>query len=324
MIIADLEAPRRGPATLHDLMSTSTHAGVLMLRSLLTGLALLVSVSTLRAGEPDRLLPTDYAAARKSFTTTLAHKGPSPQEADPLPKQLPAGVKEVTFKSGDLELKAWLKDQNNGQKHPAIVFCHGGFAFGAGDFEDAAKFADAGFVVLAPILRGENGQPGSFELFLGEVDDVIAAGKFAATLPSVDPKRVFVSGHSAGATVALFSVLTSDTPYAAAAPIGPAMDMLDIARPEFQGLFVFDPLTPREMLIRSPVYFAASLKRPAFIVAGDKDLAARLQAHQFVANATAAGARCEVHTVTGDHFTSVEPAIKTIIPLLRDLPSPAK
>ena len=98
-------------------------------------------------------------------------------------------MREVTFRSGELQLKAWLKDKGDGQKHPAIVFCHGGFAFGAGDFEDAAKFAEAGFVVLAPMLRGENGQAGEFQLFLGEVDDVLAAGKFVAILPSVDRSR---------------------------------------------------------------------------------------------------------------------------------------
>lgn len=265
----------------------------------------------------DTLMPTDYDAARKAFTSELNAKGPSPQKADPLPRVLPQGVKEVTYKSGTLELKAWLKDQPDGQKHPAIVFCHGGFAFGQEDFTyDAAMFAARGFVVLAPMLRGENGMPGNFELFLGEVDDVNAAGRFVAQLLSVDPARVFVSGHSAGGTVALMAVLRQDTPYAVAAPIGAAMDVLDLMREEFAALFVFDPREPKEVLIRSAVYFGASLKRPAYLFAGTDDIASRVGGHQFAADAVAAGAKCEVRTAPGDHFSSKTPAIRQIIELL--------
>jgi dipeptidyl aminopeptidase/acylaminoacyl peptidase len=43
---------------------------------------------------------------------------------------------------------------------------------------------------MTPTLRGENGNPGNFECFYGEVDDVIAAGRYLATLPYVDPKHI--------------------------------------------------------------------------------------------------------------------------------------
>jgi dipeptidyl aminopeptidase/acylaminoacyl peptidase len=283
---------------------------------LLLGFCLTTAVAALP--DPDTLLPTDYGAARLAVKSNFQHKGPSPQQADPLPEKLPAGVRQVTFKSGDLELKAWLSDKNDGQKHPAVVYCHGGFAFSKEDFTDeAAKFVEAGFVVFCPMLRGENGNPGSFELFLGEVDDVVAAGRFVAALASVDRERVFVSGHSAGATVALMAVMKDDSPYAAAAPIGAAMDMLDILRPEFGGLFVFDPLDPREMLVRSPIYFASSLKKPTFLVVGDQDPSSRFQGHQFTVAAKAAGASCEVLTVPGDHNSCKPAAISAIVSLLK-------
>lgn len=289
-----------------------------MLCRVLVSISFLLFATSYCLADADKPLSADYATARKSFQTRLDRKGPSPQEAE-LPTKRPKGVKEVKYRSGSLELTAWLRDQDDGKKHPAVVFCHGGFAFGEEDFtEDAAKFAEAGFVVLAPVLRGENGMPGNFELFVGEVDDVLAAGRFTASLPSVDAKRVFVSGHSAGGTVALMSVLLNETPFAAAAPIGPAMDILGLMRPEFEALFVFDPRDSREMLIRSPVYFATSLKRPAFIFTGDQDIASLLESKQFAANAAASGVRCQTYTTKGDHFSSKAEAIATMIPLFRD------
>src|SRR5690349_7354363 len=91
--------------------------------------AVLLAIGVASAAEPETLLPTDYAEARRSFTTLLRQCGPSPQKADALPAQLPKGVQEIVYKSGDLQLKGWLREQGDGQKHPAIVYCHGGFAF---------------------------------------------------------------------------------------------------------------------------------------------------------------------------------------------------
>jgi dipeptidyl aminopeptidase/acylaminoacyl peptidase len=286
---------------------------------LLCGALVLLSVGPGFSQRADRLLSTDYATARKEFRTTLQRRGPSPQKSDPLPAKLPTGVSEVRFKSGALELKAWLQAQPDAEKHPAIVYCHGGFGFGQEDFvNEAARFGASGFVVLTPMLRGENGQAGDFELFVGEVDDVLAAGRFAAQLPGVDPSRVFVSGHSSGATLAVFAALVSDSPFAASAPIGPAMDVLSLLRPEFQSLFVFDPTDPREMLLRSPVYFGASAKRPIYLFAGDQDVLSRVGGHQFAANAIRAGALCEVRTVNGDHHTCKPAAITAIAELLKN------
>jgi dipeptidyl aminopeptidase/acylaminoacyl peptidase len=143
------------------------------------------------------------------------------------------------------------------------------------------------------MLRGENCMPGDFELFHGEVDDVVAAGKFVASQPGVDPKRVFVCGHSAGATLALFAALLADTPYAASAPIGPSMNTLTLMlNKNYEGLIVFDPLDPRETLVRSAVYFGPSLRRPLYLFAGDHDVLARVGGHQFAAGAARAPARC--------------------------------
>lgn len=67
------------------------------------------------------------------------------------------------------------------------------------------------------MVRGENGNPGHFEFFYGEAEDAVAAGRYLATLPRVDPKRIYITGHSAGGTLALLAAMLP-SPYALAAP----------------------------------------------------------------------------------------------------------
>jgi dipeptidyl aminopeptidase/acylaminoacyl peptidase len=286
--------------------------------ALLAALSVLFASPCPAAGDAEALLPTDYAAARKAFKSTIRRRGPSPQEGGPLGNP-PAGVKEVEYKSGALRLKAWLGEPPGGGKRPAVVYCHGGFAFGREDFTDeAAKFVEQGFVVLVPILRGENGMPGHFELYHGDVDDAVAAGRFVASLPSVDAKRVFACGHSAGATLALFAALLPDTPYAASAPIGASMNALTLLlNPNYEGLIVFDPLDPREVLIRSAVYFGPSVRRPVYLFAGDQDVLARVGGHQFAAGAARAPAKCEVRVVSGDHNSCKPEALRQIAEIFK-------
>src|SRR5262245_25664727 len=101
----------------------------------------------------------DYAQARSRFRTKLLRERPSPQEQAPV--KPPQGVTEVEYVSGSLRLKAWLQPPaDEAQKHPAVLFLHGGFACGIADWDVNQAYRDAGFVVMTPILRGENGQPG--------------------------------------------------------------------------------------------------------------------------------------------------------------------
>ena len=93
---------------------------------------------------------------------------------------------------------------------PLVIYLHGGFAFGSEDFDDARPFLGSGFAVLTPTFRGENGNPGYFEMFLGEVDDVLASVKWARTQPEIDPSRIYVFGHSTGGALAALACLRAD------------------------------------------------------------------------------------------------------------------
>src|SRR5215470_20155555 len=66
----------------------------------------------------------DYAVARARFKTHLRREAPSPQPYDPI--VVPAGVERIEYAPG---LAAWLSHTSD--KSPAVLFVHGGFAFGA-------------------------------------------------------------------------------------------------------------------------------------------------------------------------------------------------
>src|SRR2546421_2466743 len=158
----------------------------------------------------------DYAQARLRFHTRLVRKGLSPQPWEP--QKPPADVSEIEFPSGALRLKAWVNHPvTYKRQYPAVLYLHGGFGFDIADWEQTKPYRDAGFVVMTPILRAENGQPGAFSFFYDEVNDVLAAVEYLRKQPYVDPNRLFVAGHSVGGTMSLLAALASHRFRAAAA-----------------------------------------------------------------------------------------------------------
>lgn len=199
----------------------------------------------------------------------------------------------------------------SGTPRPGLVLLHGGFAFGEGDWEMAQPYRSEGYVVLMPVLRGENGQPGSFSLYFDEVDDVLAAADALAQLPYVDDQRIFVAGHSAGGTLAALAAMASDRFNAAAALCG-CMDQrlnADIAP--------FDTGDEREFQIRSPLDYAASFQSPARLYFGDQEDWALVSTRQTATRAKQAGLDVQAVSVPGDHFTAIEPAIRQSLEFFR-------
>lgn len=250
----------------------------------------------------------DLATVRKGLATKLRVRGPAPQpyqDAKP-----PVGVKQVEFTSGDLKLKGWLSaDANDGKKRPAVVYLHGGWAFGDGDWEDAGPFAKAGFVLFMPMLRGENGNPGTYESFLGEVDDAVAAGQFVASLPNVDGSNVFVAGHSVGGVLTcLVSMLPS--PYKGAAAFDGYVDMESWAAGSPDAHVPYDRNSPEEVRVRNPMAFAGSIRCPLRLYAGEdgREVNASL-----AAKARQAGKGCELVVVRGGHQAMIAPAVQQSI-----------
>ena len=65
---------------------------------------------------------------------------------------------------------------------------------------------------MLPTLRGENGNPGDFEMWLSEVDDGVAAVNWLQRQRFVNPKRIYAFGHSAGGVISSMLSLIKDVP----------------------------------------------------------------------------------------------------------------
>jgi len=144
--------------------------------------------------------PPTHLQRLEGFKTKLVRKGPAPQPFDPL-QTPPKGVSEVSYLSDGLRLKAWFAlppNANPSAKVPGVVYLHGGFAFGADDFEMARPFLSAGMALLCPMLRGESGNPGASEMYLGEVRDAKSAVAWLAERPEVNAAHLYGGGARSG------------------------------------------------------------------------------------------------------------------------------
>jgi pimeloyl-ACP methyl ester carboxylesterase len=255
----------------------------------------------------------DYAAVRRRFRTTLRKRGPSPQGG---PRYRPPKyVTEVDYGSAVQPLHAWMSGgDERGMRRPAVLFLHGGFGFGPDDWDMVVPYWEAGFVVMVPMLRGENGQGGEFSFLYDEVDDVLAAAAFLARQPTVDPTRIFLAGHSAGATLALLA--------AEASPRFRAVTSFD-ASPDLQLLYhgsakksgthaelVFDPDDLRELEVRSPLAYARSLKSPLRAYYSTEAVSIiRYPTERLIEVARGRGVDAVVSQVEGSHMSHVARAM---------------
>lgn len=259
----------------------------------------------------------DYADARKTFKTKLINKGNAPQGF--VDEKPPAGVKEVTYTSDGLKLKAWvdtpLAPVKNDALKPAVLFLHGGFSFSVDDWNQCRPFRDAGFITMTPMLRGENGLPGNYSMFYDEVDDVLAAAEVLAKTPGVDPNRIFVAGHSVGGTMAMLSAMTS-TRFKGCASFSGSPDQPVWIRGQ-ENLIPFDQSDFNEMVMRSPLAFPSSFKCPARLYWGDQEWEFKAGTELLAEKAKAAGLDVQATEVPGDHMTSVDPAMQQAIAFFR-------
>jgi dipeptidyl aminopeptidase/acylaminoacyl peptidase len=252
----------------------------------------------------------DYAKARQHFQTTLLRSGPAPQKWSPVSP--PAGVIEVEYPSGPLKLKAWVNQPDSSKKkYPAVLFLHGGHSFSIGDWEMSQPYRDAGFVVLTPLLRGENGQPGNFTMYYDEVADVLAAADYLRRLPYIDPSRVFVAGHSVGGTMTMLAALSYEHFRGAASLSGSPDQVLYVKyAPGAKDRAPFDYTNARELEMRSPLAFAAFFKCPLRIYYGSQEPQFELTSQRTAQIAMDRGMDVEVVRVEGNHMSHVPESVK--------------
>lgn len=191
------------------------------------------------------------------------------------PDEPPPDVfKLVKYRSPVGELSAYVSpDPGDQKKHPIILWLVGGFSNSIGGhlWEDAdsandqtaAAYRKAGMLMMFPSLRGGNDNPGKQEVCCGEVDDVIAAAKHAASLPYVDPTRIYLGGHSTGGTLALLVAGSSDL-FRAVICYGPVESVAGYGGDNLP----FDGSNKMELVVRAPLACLAEIKTPTLVLEG--------------------------------------------------------
>lgn len=244
------------------------------------------------------------AATTPEFVTKLVRHEPAPQSFQH--EAPPTGVREIHYPSAGRKLMAWFAYPKGhaADRVPLLVYLHGGFAFSGGEFDAVRPFLNDGFAVLTPTYRGENGNPGDFELLLGEVDDAIAALHWAADQPRIARDRIYLIGHSVGGALAGLVAVHNDPLVRASASIAgiysePVFDIW-----AKQGFVPFDPSVRAERQARLFLPQAARLGAYHIAYAPDADWTPAKAAR--VAKGTP---KLTIQIVAGDHFSCMAPSL---------------
>ncbi len=266
--------------------------------------------------QPTEPAASAYLSLRRSYATALTAHRPAPFAWHDAP--LPAGVTQVSYPSGDLTLRAWLAMPRPDRlpagcqacKVPAVVYFHGYFGLGWDEFAHVQPFLDAGYAVLLPALRGENGNPGDFELWYGEIDDARAAVQWLAAQPEIDAGHIYAFGWSVGGGVATLLSLWDDVPVRFIGSSG-GLYTADIF-PAWNDIVPFDLNDAQEVQLRLLRGNMASMQHRHIAYLGQDEWLATFAATA-EAEAQASGAPLEVHLIPGDHYTALPRAIAAFI-----------
>lgn len=270
-------------------------------RQIATGAITLQSLMQAREGKA-----TQIAAA----LLPGAHAAAAAMPAPPARLFVPMG-----YQSGDLKLTAFVTPSpGDGRKQPLMVWLTGGDTNSLDDFwsegspandQSASAFRKAGMAMLFPTLRGGNDNPGQREYFWGEVQDVAAATLQAAQLPYVDASRIYLGGHSTGATLALLTA-TAGLPVQGVFAFGPVDEVGGYDWPVKWSLLPAD-----EKRLRSPIHWLHAVKSPTWIIEGSR----RPSNIRSLEQLCAARKSQQVHCVSvhgADHFSVLQPLTRRI------------
>ncbi len=222
----------------------------------------------------------------------------------------------VTYASGAMQLQGFVTpNPKDGKRHPLIIWLTGGDTNSLDNFwtegspdndQSASAFRKAGMVMMFPTLRGGNTNPGKREYFWGEVDDVIAAVLYAAKLPYVDPTRIYLGGHSTGATLALL-VAATGLPVQGVFAFGPVADVTQY--PPNGMPVAWKQLSEQERQLRAPKQWLHAIKAPTWMIEGAKGNASSLR--ELCEAPKSDQVRC-VLMPGQDHFTVLQPVTRRI------------
>jgi dipeptidyl aminopeptidase/acylaminoacyl peptidase len=120
-------------------------------------------------------------------------------------------LERLTYRSDALDVYAYLyrpASPPSDRKLPVVVFNRGSYVrddFAAEILMPAHRLAQAGFLVVAPMLRGSGGAPGHDEMGGADLNDVFAIVPVLAEIPYADTGRLFLYGESRGGIMSLLA-----------------------------------------------------------------------------------------------------------------------
>ncbi|MEQ4921995.1 alpha/beta hydrolase family protein [Proteus hauseri] len=216
--------------------------------------------------------------AHQRFKTNIVND--SFDNIDP-PWEAPAEIFNVIkypAKQGDMFAYLTPPPENKSVKLPAVIWLNGGYGgIGGDDYfwqkkpasndQTGATFRDPNMVLMIPSFRGENTNPGRYEMFYGEIEDLDSAREYLASLEYIDPKRIYVVGHSTGGTRALLASEYSDK-FRAIFSLGGIPDLELRAAGDMIVELPFDQNNAEEFNVRSVYRYIKSIKNPTFYFEG--------------------------------------------------------
>lgn len=263
--------------------------------------------------------------ARQGFTTTLAKKEVDGAPVSDPPKNVLQSVK-YNSPVGDLAAYTTPSPQD-GKRHPAIIWIFGGLSNSINETawasatsdndQSASAFRDAGIIMMYTSLRGGNRNPGFHESFFGEVNDILSALDYLEKKDYVDPKRIYLGGHSTGGTLALLVAESTDQ-FRSIFSFGPVSDV----RAYGADALVFDITKKKEFELRAPVKWLNAISKPTFVFEGTDKPSNREAFHILLKAST--NPLIHFYSIQGkNHFSTLAPITKVIATkiLLDDGPS---
>jgi pimeloyl-ACP methyl ester carboxylesterase len=253
----------------------------------------------------------DFAALRKAHATTLLRKEKAPVTyTNFIP---PADTEVIRYPSGNFHHFAWLRMPKGlaGKPVPAVVYFHPSFSLSKADLEHCQPFLDAGFAVLCPTFRGENGNGGHFEFLYGEADDARAAIEWLAKNPKIDAKRIYTFGHGIGGGISALMALYKDLPVRLTGSCGGVYpEEALVAFSQETRLIPFDIKNPREIELRLLSKNLKGMQRPHITIIGRKDTLMLQAGRNIQTEAEQLKAPLKFALVDGGHEESLPAALQ--------------